>query len=205
VTGIVSRAERKERTRQGLIEAALKLGAERSFASISLREVTRAASIVPTAFYRHFDSMDELGVALVDECTRALRQMIRDARRDSADDPIAGSVSILVRNVREHSPDFRFLARERFGGVPAVRRAISNTLRLFTHELTVDLARMPGLQTWSSEDLEMAADLMVGTMLETIQALLEVDPRYPDDEVQVIRRAEHQLRLIALGMAAWRA
>jgi hypothetical protein len=62
---------------------------------------------------------------------------------------------------------------------------------------------MPGLQSWSSEDLEMAADLMVGTMLETIQALLEVDPCYPDDEAQVIHRAEHQLRLIALGMAAW--
>jgi AcrR family transcriptional regulator len=173
------------------LEAALKLGEERRSASISLREVTRAASIVPTAFYRHFDSMDELGMALVDECTRTLRQMIRDARRDSADDPIAGSVAILVRNVREHGPDFRFLARERFGGVPAIRRAISNTLRLFTHELTVYLARMPGLQTWSNEDLEMAADLMVGTMLKTIQALLEVDPRYPDDEAHVIRRAEH--------------
>jgi AcrR family transcriptional regulator len=204
VTQIASRAERKERTRKGLIEAALKLGAERSFASISLREVTRAAGIVPTAFYRHFDSMDELGVALVDECTRTLRQMIRDARHDPADDPIAGSVAILVRNVAEHAPDFRFLARERFGGVPAVSRAITNTLRLFTQELTVDLARVPGLHTWSSEDLEMAAELMVGTMLETIQALLVVDPRYPDDELGVTRRAERQLRLIALGMAAWR-
>jgi AcrR family transcriptional regulator len=39
----------------------------RSFVSISLREVTREAGVVPTAFYRHFKDMDELGLALVDE------------------------------------------------------------------------------------------------------------------------------------------
>lgn len=200
-----SRAERKERTRQALIAGTLALLESRSFASLSLREVTRAVGVVPTAFYRHFGSMDDLGVTLVDECTRTLRQLIRDARRNPSDDPITGSVQILVRYVREREPDFRFLTRERSGGVPAVTRAIATTLRLFTNELTIDLARMPALNGWSTDDLEMAADLMVASMLQTIQALVDSDRRRPEDAAEVVRRAERQLRLIALGMAGWRS
>jgi AcrR family transcriptional regulator len=200
-----SRAERKERTRQALVDGTLALLESRSFASLSLREVARSVGVVPTAFYRHFDSMDDLGVALVDECTRTLRQLIRDARRNPSDDPITGSVEILVRYVREREPDFRFLIRERSGGVSAVTRAIATTLRLFTNELTIDLARMPALQSWSTEDLEMAADLMVASMLQTIQALVDSDHRRPEDAAEIVRRAERQLRLIALGLAGWRS
>ena len=39
----------------------------RGFGSLSLREVARCAGIVPTGFYRHFDDMDALGLALVAE------------------------------------------------------------------------------------------------------------------------------------------
>jgi AcrR family transcriptional regulator len=204
VPEVASRAERKERTRQSLLEGTLTLLENRSLASLSLREVTRAVGIVPTAFYRHFDSMDDLGVALVENSTRSLRQLIREARRNPSDDPIAGSVGILVRQVHADEPEFRFVIRERFGGVTAVTRAIAAELRLFTSELTIDLARMPALRDWTAEDLEMAADLMVNAMLGIVQALLEVDRQHLEDEQAVIAKAERQLRLIALGMAGWR-
>jgi TetR/AcrR family transcriptional regulator, fatty acid biosynthesis regulator len=202
-----SRAERKERTRQNLLDVTLGLIAHRSLASLSLREVARAAGIVPTAFYRHFDSIDALGVELVDESMRPLRQMIRDARRGSVGkgDIIKGTVDILGRHVREHPAQFRFLVRERYGGVTAVRHAIATELRLFTSELTVDLARMTAGLDWTSEDLEMAADLMVTAMLAAVMELLEVDQRHRDDEKGVLDRAERQLRLIALGMGGWRS
>ncbi|MGL5267720.1 MAG: TetR family transcriptional regulator, partial [Plesiomonas shigelloides] len=49
------RAEQKERTRRALIDAAFsQLSVERSFSSLSLREVAREAGIAPTSFYRHF-------------------------------------------------------------------------------------------------------------------------------------------------------
>lgn len=64
---VESRVERKERTRQALLEGTLALAADRGFAALSLREIARSAGIVPTAFYRHFASLDELGTALVDE------------------------------------------------------------------------------------------------------------------------------------------
>ena len=56
------RAQQKEKTRRSLVEAAFsQLSAERSFASLSLREVAREAGIAPTSFYRHFRDVDELG------------------------------------------------------------------------------------------------------------------------------------------------
>jgi AcrR family transcriptional regulator len=202
-----SRAERKEATRQRLLDVTLKLIANRSLASISLREVAREAGIVPTAFYRHYESMDALGVELVDESMRPLRQMIRDARRGVAShgDIIKGTVEILARQVRENPDQFRFLTRERNGGVRGVRRAIETELKLFTSELAVDLARLTAGFDWTSDDLEMAADLMVSAMLGAIMNLLEVDRRRSAEEVAILGRAESQLRLIALGMSEWRS
>ncbi|PZS17027.1 MAG: TetR family transcriptional regulator [Pseudonocardiales bacterium] len=202
-----SRAQRKERTRQNLLDVTLRLIGHRSLASISLREVAREAGIVPTAFYRHFESIDALGVELVDESMRPLRQMIRDTRRGTADkiDIIRGTVAILGRQVRDHPAQFRFLSRERYGGVNAVRRAIATELRLFTSELTIDLARMTAGLDWTAEDLEMTADLMVSAMLATVMELLETDKRHPEDEQIILERAEGQLRLIALGMSVWRS
>ena len=54
------REERKQQSRQALLNAALQLSTSgRSFARISLREVTRQVGLVPTAFYRHFDDLDD--------------------------------------------------------------------------------------------------------------------------------------------------
>lgn len=202
-----SRAERKEKTRQKLLDVTLKLIGSRSLASISLREVARDAGIVPTAFYRHFESMDALGVELVDESIRPLRQLIRDARRgrDTSSDIIADTVTILAEQVRTHRPEFQFLTRERYGGVAAVRRAIETELRLFTSELTVDLARLTAGYDWTTDDLEMTADLMVAAMLATVTGLLEIDRRREETEAAIIDRAQRQLRLIALGMGQWRS
>ena len=201
-----TRAERKERTRQRLLDVTLRLIEDRSLASLSLREVARDAGIVPTAFYRHYASMDALGVDLVDDAMRPLRQMIRDVRRGRSahGDIIVDTVAVLAKQVGEHPDQFRFLTRERYGGVDVVRRAIATELRLFTSELTVDLARLTAGFDWTTEDLEMAAGLMVTAMLSTVVDLLETDERHPEDAALVIDKAERQLRLITLGMGAWR-
>jgi AcrR family transcriptional regulator len=204
----VSRAERKEHTRQRLLDVTLKMITNRSLASISLREVARAAGLVPTAFYRHFDSIDELGVELVDECMRPLRQMVRDARRGVAahGDIIRGTVDTLGQQVRAHPDQFRFLVRERYGGIGGVRRAIDTELRLFTSELTVDLARLTAGYDWTTDDLEMTASLMVNAMLGAVLDLLEVDKRRAAaQQTEILDRASRQLRLIALGMSQWRS
>lgn len=199
-----SRAARKERTRKALLDGTLDLLADRSFASVSLREVARSAGIVPTAFYRHYASIEDLGVALVEESMRMLRQMLRDARRNPSTKSAGESLDILVRQVRAHEEQFRFLSRERYGGVTEIRRAIATEMRLFVSELTIDLSRMPGMDGWDAEDLEMAADLIVATMFAAVVDLLEAGRPGNRSEREVVVRAERQLRLIMLGMAGWK-
>ncbi len=202
-----SRQERKQRTRRALLDAALELLEEQSFSSLSLRQVTRAAGIVPTAFYRHFDDMEELGLVLIDESFRTLRAMLRDARVDPAayENAIRNSVEVLVRKVHAHDAHFRFIGRERFGGVAALRHAIRGEIRLFASELATDLARFPYLEGWTTEDLQMLAGLIVNAMVSTAQAILDAPPEDPAAEAEIITTAERQLRLIMLGVPQWRA
>lgn len=201
-----SRRERKQRTREDLVRAALRLLKENSFSSLSLREVSREAGVVPTAFYRHFTSMEELGLALVDESFRTLRQMLRSARAETnPDHVIRSSVEILVRHVHENRFHFLFIARERFGGVSALRQAIRTEIRLFSSELATDLARFPYLSAWSTEDLQMTAGLMVNLMVSTAEEILDVPIASAEAEDEIVRTAEKQLRLVAVATPHWRS
>jgi len=201
-----SRQQQKERTHQAILDASLALTEEQGFAGLSLRQVTRAVGIVPTAFYRHFASMDELGLALVDQSFATLRAMIRDARRDPAtyDDIISSSAQILLRVVKANRAHFAFIGRERFGGVAVVREAIRHELSLFVSELAIDLARFPYLDKWSSTDVQMVARLFVNNMVSTAEQIVEIPPGRTDLEQQVADEAKRQMRLIVIGFAGWR-
>jgi AcrR family transcriptional regulator len=201
-----SRRERKRRTRADLLHAALRLLGDKGFSGLSLREVSRAAGVVPTAFYRHFTSMEELGLALVDESFRTLRQMIRAARVETnPDNVIRSSVEILVRHVHANRLHFLFIARERFGGVAALRQAIRSEIRLFSSELATDLARFPYLNTWNTEDLQMMAGLIVNTMVSTAEEIIDVPIASPEAEDEIVRTVEKQLRLVAVAAPHWRS
>jgi AcrR family transcriptional regulator len=204
---LLTRRARKLRTRQALLDAALELLEEQSFSSLSLRQVTRAAGVVPTAFYRHFDDLEQLGIALIDESFRTLRAMIRAARTDprTYEHAIRNSVEILVGYVHDHDTHFRFIARERFGGVAVLRRAIGTEIRLFASDLATDLARFPYLDRWATEDLRLLAGLMVNAMVSTAEAILDAEPADPTAEAEIIATAERQLRMIVLGVPHWRS
>jgi AcrR family transcriptional regulator len=201
----LSREERKEATRRAIVAAALRLLEDRSFSALSLREVTREAGIVPGAFYRHFESMEALGLVLIDESFRALRDMLRGARAAKLDPNrvIESSVDILIEGVNERREHWRFIGRERSSGVTVLRYAIRTEIRLITSELAIDLARFPGLKTWSSEDLNILASLFVNAMIVIAEAIEDAGDPAALDEIK--RTAIKQLRMIAVGVAGWRS
>jgi len=167
--------------------------------------VTRAAGVTPAAFYRHFERIDDLGVVLVDEAFATLRQLMRDARDDvvNADDIIKRSVIALVRHIHDHRSHYRFIAREIYSPVTAVRVAIRTELRLFTTELAADLGRLPVVNDWPVDDLVMLANMIVDLMVTTAQRLLEVIDEAPESEPQVIANTERRLRYLALAAVTW--
>lgn len=196
------RQAQKQKTRQAFLDAALSLLEEQSLSSLGLREVTRAVGVAPTAFYRHFHSTADLGVALVEEALGSLHPMIAGTVSASGDSDarIDRAVALIARHVREHPAHIRFIARERNGGVQKVRSAIAEQMARFTDEVKAELAKQPESTGWSDDDLLMLAGLYVDQMLMTASTFLEAAPEELD---QVARVATRRMRLISIGRRHW--
>jgi AcrR family transcriptional regulator len=198
-----SRDERKARTRRALLDAALVLlSGERSFSSLSLREVTKQAGVSPAAFYRHFDNMEVLGLALVEESFATLRRTMRDIRAMPVPttDLIHRSVDTFLGHAREHELHFRFIAKERYGGSTTLRTAIRLEVRLFTSELAVDLARSSRWSGLGAEDLTRLAGLIVQTVIFATELMLDTEPDDVTELGQIIDDATRQLQMVLLGI-----
>jgi TetR/AcrR family transcriptional regulator, fatty acid biosynthesis regulator len=202
-----SRAAQKQRTREALMEAALQLmSGGRSYTSLSLREITREAGVVPTSFYRHFEDLDELGLALVEETGLSLRRMLREARRAGVP-PIRiidHSVRIYRQFVREHRLHILFMASERWGGSPLIRRSIRYETQHFATEMAQDLRELSLLPGLSMSTLQTICGLVVNTMLNAASDFLDVPADQPQVEEELTQNFVRQLRVIFLGATQWK-
>ncbi|HCM63261.1 MAG TPA: HTH-type transcriptional repressor FabR [Morganella sp. (in: Bacteria)] len=194
------RAKQKEKTRRALIEAAFsQLSAERSFTSLSLREVAREAGIAPTSFYRHFKDVDELGLTMVDESGLMLRQLMRQARQRIAKggSVIRTSVATFMEFIGNNPNAFRLLLRERSGTSAEFRAAVAREIQHFIAELADYLeleSKMPRQFT------ELQAESMVTIVFSAGAEALDIDF---DKRAHLEVRLVLQLRMIARGAYYW--
>lgn len=199
----LSRREQKERTRRAILDASLSLSSETTLAALSLRSVAKQVGIVPTAFYRHFDSVDDVGLALADECFAELRAMLRDVRAGvpGCSDVIDDSLSVVVEHIQGAHSTYAFIGRERVAGPPRVRAAIQHEIELITRELATDLARLPGTDDFSSQDLNLLADVLVSVVVTTAERITAE----PTDVERVVDATRTQLRMMLVGAANWQS
>lgn len=202
---VITRQEQKQRTRQALLDAALRLMEHKNLGSLGLREVTREAGIVPAAFYRHFRDLDDLGIALVEESLGSMLPVIRGARRGltDSDEIVHRSLEVLLAYLDMHRDHFRVIAREKFGGVTRVRQVINAQLQQAADELADDLSLLPDFTGWDRADLQMLTGLLVNQMLLLAATLLDVPADQPADAQRVVDIARRQLKLIIIGRRHW--
>ena len=201
------RQAQKQKTRRALLDAALELLEGQSLSSLGLREVTRAVGVAPTAFYRHFRSVADLGVALVEEALDSLHPTIRTTVSTAGDgeERIARAVALIAAHVDAYPAHVRFITRERHGGVRPVREAIREQLARFAEEVGEALADDPVSAGWSEDDRLMLAQLYVDQMLATASLFLEAleAGAGPPERERVTRLAARRLRLIGIGRRHW--
>ena len=199
-----SRGERKERTRRAILDATLDLCEDSSLVALSLRQVTKEVGIVPTAFYRHFNSIEDLGLELVEESFASLREMLRDVRRSDPNyqNIIDNSVEVLGEHVHSQHDHFSFIFRERVAGPPAVRAAIRHQVELVERELAADLARIIDPAFWSTEDIRVLSNMIETSMVGTAEAILT---SRPEAEESIAQQARTQLRMLLVGALRWRS
>ncbi len=186
---MAERLDQKQKTRRTLIEAALKLSAEKGFSSLSLREVSKASAITPTAFYRHFKDMDELGLTLIDEVGLVLRQILRESRRVVAKDggSVRSSIEAFINYITENANLFRVLLGERQGASPAFRRALYTEFGRFIEQVADEIDRMANERSQPVLDSALTAEAIVAVAFTVGSEALDL-PRH--------RRAELTERLI---------
>jgi len=194
----ITRSQQKEKTRRAIINAAIsQLDDEKSFASLSLREVARQAGIAPTSFYRHFSDMEALGLTLIDECGLTLRQLMRKARKrfKKGGSVIRTSVEVFMEFTETNPNIFRLLFHERSGTTRALRTAVDREIQFFIVELT-DYIQAVGYEKESSF---AQAEAMVAIVFN---AGAESLASKPSQRSEIAKRAIQQLRYLAAGAKA---
>ena len=191
-----NRAQQKEKTRRMIIDAAFRLiSQDRSYSSLSLREVTREAGIAPNSFYRHFEDMEELGLTLVDEGGAAMRQLMRKARQRmrARGSVIRASVETFMEYIHSNPHVFQLLLRERSGTSLAFRKAVSRELQYFIMELA-DYIQLH--QGYPVTEAKVEAEAMVILVFNAGAEALDCKPA----ELRILtEKAITQLRYIAKG------
>lgn len=203
----LTRTERKDLTRSSLLQAALTLiGEGRSFTSLGIREIARTAGVVPNAFYRHFRTTDELGLALVEEVGITLRRLLREARQPEArqSDVVRQSVQVYHRYVVNNRLQFLFICSERAGGSKVLRAAIRNDITHFVNEMAQDIRRFGLFPDMSTPSLQLVCGLIVTSMLAAAPEILDLPPNQQTTAAEMSDSFVQQLHIILLGAAAWR-
>jgi AcrR family transcriptional regulator len=204
---VLTRSERKDLTRNALLQAALNLiGEGRSFTSLGIREIAREAGIVPNAFYRHFRNTDELGLALVEEVGITLRRLLREARQVGVaqSEMVRRSVQVYEQYVKQNRLLFLFISSERAGGSRILRLAIRNDVSHFTHEMAQDFRRLGAYQELSTSSLQMICGLIVTAMLAAAPEILDLPPGQPLLEAEMTEDFVQQLQVVLLGASCWK-
>ncbi len=197
----LTRLQQKAQTRRALLDAALSLSAQVGFAGLSLREVTREAGVAPATFYRHFNDMDDLGLALIDEVGLSLRQLMRQARQRVAQGRslIRTSVKVFMEFVHGSGNLFRLLLGERSGSSPAFRAALHAEMNRFIGELMEDLERQAKATGRPLVDAGLTAEAIVAVVFTVGAEALDLPTH---SRKQLADRLVQEIRIILSGAQA---
>lgn len=128
-----------------LMDAAMRLLARQHQAdALSLRELAREAGLNHNTFYRHFDSLGQLQVQLMDEFTAELREGTRAARADVARDPsvVRRVVGWLFDFAAQHRDLFLVAYRTLHGPPSEGRTALQRCLDELRRDMLVEQRAM---------------------------------------------------------------
>lgn len=198
----VSRKQQKAETRQRLMDAAAaELASGRSFDTLSLREVSKLGGIAPTSFYRHFHDMEGLGLALIEEHSEALLNLMHDVREQASDgrSVIRASVETLFDCIFRNQGLSRMILQESLSPYSPFRSASERLLMTMSRDLEEFL-------TWDAERRgvplghpQLAAESTVAILFTTGIALLDTPAAARE---RYIENAIVKVRMIMRGSEA---
>ena len=198
VTAPRSRAEQKRHTRALIVDAGRRAVASRGFSSLAVRELAREAGIVPTAFYRHFDSVDDLASELAAGSADALALLVDELVATPTDDPATDWPHHASAAASGNPQTWSVLARGLVDAGHPEHRVLAAAVDTARRRLGITLGRFESLSGVDGEAIDVAADLVVVVLLRHLMGVADGhDARTAEGECAA------RLRMILAGAAAY--
>lgn len=159
--------EKRARTRAQIVEAGVMLLAERPPEALTVDAVVEAAGVAKGTFYYHFQSIEELAAAVGEKLAKSFDDLLAPARLGMPD-PIArmsfGFTQFLTKAIAD--PVWARLVVQSAQAPTEFARSVRAN---FKADLTE--ARAQGRLT--VHDLELAADIGLGILLQVMRGTLQ--------------------------------
>jgi AcrR family transcriptional regulator len=225
MTPLAEQTTPKTVTAQGkrlLMDAALRLAAvSRSLSGLGLRELAREAGLNPNTFYRHFKTVDDLGLAMISEMAARIRQPLRDLRIEAAQRAeqstpatltfgidldrgrrvCSETVELFFGYAAQNPQAFIVGVRELHGSSKVLREALERMMEDFANDMAEDLGQLQLLPS-----LEPAAIRQVSSMIsrqlfqQSLDYIEQVDRR-----PAICAQAQQQILMMFAGATVLQA
>ena len=151
---------RKEKTRQDLLRAAVRVLARKGFHDTKITDIAAAADVGVGTFYLHFETKDALFDALVDDTVRRLKSSV-DAARLGTNDPLERTRlanAAFCGFARENREVFRIV----FGHAAAYHDVIRRAQELFAADIEETIRQGVAAGAFAPVPTDVAAQAVVG-------------------------------------------
>jgi AcrR family transcriptional regulator len=155
--------EKRARTRVQIVDAGLILLADRPPEALTVDSIVEAAGVAKGTFYYHFQSVDELAAAVGVKLADTFDELLARSRLDQPD-PIERIAFAFTRFLEKATSD------------PVWARLVVRSAQApagIRENLKADLAQAIAEGKLSIEDVELAADIVVGVWLQVTRGTLE--------------------------------
>ena len=159
--------EKRARTRAQIVEAGAMLLAERPPEALTVDAVVEAAGVAKGTFYYHFQSMEELAAAVGEKLGESFDELLAPARLGLRD-PIA-RISFAFTQFLEKAIADPVWARL----VVQSAQAPTEFARSVRANLKTDLTEAKAQGRLTMQDVELAADIVMGIWLQVTRGTLQ--------------------------------
>ncbi|GEO17621.1 TetR/AcrR family transcriptional regulator [Microvirga aerophila] len=159
--------EKRAKTRAQILDAGTMLLAERPPEALTVDGIVEAAGVAKGTFYYHFQSIEELAAAVGAKLGDSFDELLTPARLELSD-PIA-RLSFAFTRFLEKAISDPIWARL----VVQSSRAPTEFTRGIRAHLKADLTEAIDQGRLSVQDVELAADIVIGICLQVMRGILE--------------------------------
>lgn len=184
--------------RSRLIDAAIRLANQRGgINAVGMRELAREAGLNPNTFYRHFETIDDLGAAALETVLPPLREGLRARRRGSMSfgDSTVETVRYFFGFVEDHPMSITFAAREMYGVSQRLRDSLIESVAL----LTEDLVEAIIANRWAPFIDEARVRELSDTIIKQFFAMALDYEAQPAQRPAIVERAERFVLMMFTG------